>query len=92
MKLIAIDLLREELDELRWKSEIGLTTSQNERYQILKSAIEQLESLALKSDCINCRYNKSREELSELNEEDYIIAFDKCRTCSNYYTNNYEAK
>lgn len=59
---------------------------------LLKEAIQELESISLKSDCISCRYNKSSEELSELNEEEYLQAFDKCRTCSNYYTNNFEKK
>ena len=90
MKLLAIDLLEEELGELRITSLIGLSQSQSERIKILKEAISQLESLALKSDCVRCRYNTSQEELSELNEEEYINAFNKCRTCSNYYTNNFE--
>lgn len=91
-KLLALDLLEEELIELT-----VLLKRPNEntyiptRIQNLKDAIAQLESISLKSDCIDCRYNQSQEELSELNEEEYIRAFDKCRTCANYYTNNYEA-
>lgn len=54
-------------------------------------AIEELQ-LITESDCLTCRYNCSQEELSELNEEEYINAFDKCRTCKNYYTNNFEEK
>lgn len=91
-KLIATDLLKEELQELRFKYEIGLTTSESDRFKLLKESIQELESIFLKSDCISCRYNKSSEELSELNEEEYLQAFDKCRTCSNYYTNNFDEK
>ena len=91
MSLIALDLLKEELYEYEF-NHIQVNSYVPTRIQNLKDAIIQLESLALKSDCINCRYNKSQEELSELNEEDYIMAFDKCRTCTNYYTNNFEAK
>jgi len=89
MKLKARDLLEEELYELE-----SITYSEHyipTRIKIIKEAIEQLESLALKSDCISCRHNKSQEELSGLNEEEYE-AFDKCITCCNYYTNNYEEK
>ena len=89
MKLLALEIL----EELYSKKNGYCTQKEKDSAKSrLKSAIEQLESLSLKSDCINCRYNKSQEELSELNEEDYIMAFDKCRTCTNYYTNNFEAK
>lgn len=89
MKLLALEIL-EEL----YSKKTGYSTQKEKDLakSRLKSAIQQLESLSLKSDCINCRYNKSAEDLSELNEEDYIATFNKCRTCSNYYTNNYEAK
>ena len=46
----------------------------------------------INTDCKACRYNHNREELSELNEEEYINAFDKCRSCKNYYPNNFEEK
>lgn len=89
MKLIALEILKE-----LYSKKTGYCTQKEKdsAKSRLKSAIEQLESLALKSDCIDCRYNKSQEELSVLNDEDYLRAFDKCRTCSNYYTNNYETK
>lgn len=58
----------------------------------LKKYKENSHKLYDISDCKNCRYNLTQEELSELNEEEYINAFDKCRTCANYYTNNYEEK
>ena len=89
MKLLALEILEELYSK---KTGYSTQSEKDLAKSRLKSAIEQLESLALKSDCINCRYNKSAEELSELNEEEYITTFDKCRTCSNYYTNNYEAK
>lgn len=92
MNLIALDLLEEELNEYEYKFRIGLTISDVERIELLKDAIIQLESLALKSDCITCRHNVKQEDLSELNDDDYLRAFDKCRTCANYYTNNFEAK
>ncbi len=90
-KLIAIDLLKEELDELE-STNIPSNSYKQTRIQNLKEAIQELNYIALKSDCISCRYNKSQEELSELCEEEYLLAFDKCRTCSNYYTNNFEEK
>ena len=92
-KLLAMDLLEEELIELT-----VLLKRPNEntyiptRIQNLKEAISQLESISLKSDCAICRYNRSQEELSDLNEDEYIQAFNKCRTCANYYTNNFEEK
>lgn len=91
MKLLAMDLLEEELNKLEARK------NSNKSYDfvrtaLLKEAISQLESLSLKSDCVSCRYNRSQEELSELNEEEYLQAFDKCRTCANYYTNNFEEK
>ena len=91
MSLMAIDLLKEELYEM----ELVLTPTYSyipTRIQNLRNAITQLEHVALKSDCLTCRYNIRQEELSELNEEEYINAFDKCRSCSNYYTNNFEEK
>lgn len=89
MKLLALEIL-EEL----YSKKTGYSTQKEKDLakSRLKSAIEQLESLALKSDCINCRYHLSLEELQKLSDEEYTTTFDKCRTCSNYYTNNYEAK
>lgn len=85
MNLIAIDLLKEELD-------ISISLNHRfERIDLLKDAIQELQ-LIIESDCLTCRYNCTQEELSELNEEEYINAFDKCRTCSNYYPNNFEEK
>ena len=92
MSLIAIDLLKEELYELEFKDTNTTYSYIPTRIQNLRNAITQLEHVALKSDCLTCRYNIRQEELSELNEEEYINAFDKCRTCSNYYTNNFEEK
>lgn len=91
MRLFAIDLLKEEYLELEARK------NSNKSYDfvrstLLKDAITELESLALKSDCLSCRHNVKQEDLSELNDEEYLQAFDKCRTCSNYYTNNYEIK
>ena len=92
-KLIAADLIKEELQELMSISDMSLINYYAmQRIEILKEAIQELESIALKSDCISCRYNKSAEELSRLNDEEYLQAFDKCRTCCNYYTNNFEEK
>ena len=86
MKLLAMDLLEEEI-------EISIDLKRrSDRIELLRDAIIQLESLALKSDCVSCRHNVKQEDLSELNDDDYLRAFDKCRTCANYYTNNYEAK
>lgn len=45
-----------------------------------------------KVDCISRRYNRNQKELSGLNEEEYLQTFEKCRTCSNYHTNNFEEK
>lgn len=85
MNLIAIDLLKEELD-------ISISLNHRvQRVQMLKDAIRELQ-LITESDCKTCRYNRTQEELSELNEEEYINAFDKCRTCKNYYPNNFEEK
>lgn len=116
--LMANDLLKEELEELESKG-TNQTTSQSERIQLLKQAIQELKNIQVlvqlknmsirthekeinrllyelhdknKADCISCMYNRNQKELSELNEEEYINAFDKCRTCSNYYTNNFEEK
>lgn len=92
MSLIALDLLKEELVPFEFKFRLGLSEDDVKRIKILKEAIIQLESISLKSDCISCRYNVKQEDLSELNDDDYLRAFDKCRTCANYYTNNFEAK
>jgi hypothetical protein len=91
MSLIAIDLLKEELEELESK-EIPLHSYIPTRINNLRDAIQELNNIPLKSECLTCRYNHNQEELSELNEEEYINAFEKCRTCSNYYTNNFEEK
>lgn len=91
MSLIALDLLEEELNELEFK-EISLQSYVPTRIQNLRDAIQELNNIPLKSECLTCRYNHSQEELSELNEEEYINAFDKCRTCKNYYPNNFEEK
>ena len=92
MSLIAIDLLKEELYEM----ELVLTPTYSyipTRIQNLRAAIQELQLITeSESDCKTCRYNRTQEELSELNEEEYINAFDKCRSCSNYYTNNFEEK
>lgn len=120
MKSLAIDLLEEELAELVCQYQIGLTTSQSERAQLLRDAIQELKNtqdlvqlknmsirthekeidkllgelhdIKIKTDCLTCRYNRTQEELSEMNDEDYLQAFDKCRTCKNYYPNNFEEK
>ena len=91
MILIAMDLLKEEYQELE------LRKNSNKSYDfvrltLLKDAIQELESVALKSDCLSCRHNVKQEDLSELNDDEYLSAFDKCRTCANYFTNNYEVK
>ena len=91
MSLIAIDLLKEEYLELEARK------NSNKSYDfvrtaLLKDAIQELELVPLKSDCLSCRHNVKQEDLSELNDEEYLAAFDKCRTCANYFTNNYEVK
>ena len=91
MSLIALDLLEEELNEYQF-NHIQVNSYVPTRIQNLRDAIQQLESLSLKSDCINCRYNAKQEDLSQLNDDDYLRAFDKCRTCANYYPNNFEEK
>jgi hypothetical protein len=90
MSLIALDLLEEELYELEFNY-VQVNSYVPTRIQNLRYAIEELQ-LITESDCKTCRYNHSQEELSELNEEEYINAFDKCRTCKNYYPNNFEEK
>jgi hypothetical protein len=89
MSLIAIDLLKEEIVPYEYKFRLGLTVDDVKRIQTLKDAIQELQ-LITESDCKNCRYNLTQEDLSKLNDEEYLAAFDKCRTCSNYYPNNYE--
>ena len=91
MSLIAMDLLKEEYQELEARK------NSNKSYNfirtaLLKDALRELESIALKSDCLSCRHNVKQEDLSDLNDEEYLAAFDKCRTCANYFTNNYESK
>ena len=92
MSLIAIDLLEEELYELEFNY-IQVNSYVPTRIQNLRAAIQELQLITeSESDCKTCRYNRTQEELSELNEEEYINAFDKCRTCKNYYPNNFEEK
>ena len=91
MSLIVMDLLKEEYQELE------LRKDSNKSYDfirtaLLKDALRELESIALKSDCLSCRHNVKQEDLSDLNDEEYLAAFDKCRTCKNYYPNNFEEK
>lgn len=91
MSLIALDLLKEELEELESK-EIPLHLYIPTRIQNLRNAIQELHDIKMKSECLNCRYNVKQEDLSQLNDDDYLRAFDKCRTCANYYPNNFEEK
>ena len=108
MKSLALDLLKEELAELESKGTSPTYSYVSTRMQHLRYAIQELKNTQdlvqlknmsirthekeINTDCKACRYNHNQEELSELNEEEYINAFDKCRSCKNYYPNNFEEK
>ena len=86
MKLIAFDLLKEEL-------EISISLNHRaERIELLKDAIRELDDLMLRLDCENCKYHITLEELKKLSDEDSLEMFNKCSNCSNYSDSLFESK
>ena len=83
----AIQELKNTQDLVQLKN-MSIKTHEKE----INKLLGKLYDVKIKTDCKPCRYNHSQEELSELNEEEYLQAFDKCRTCKNYYPNNFEEK
>ena len=86
MKLIALDLLKEEL-------EISISLNhREERIELLKDAIKELYDLTSKLDCSNCKYDIPLEELRKLSDKDAMEMFNRCSNCSNYYESIFESK
>ena len=87
MKLIALDLLKEELS----REESKLYSDSN-RIELLKDAIRELEDLTSKLDCSNCKYDIPLEELRKLSDEDALEMYKRCSNCSNYHESLFESK
>lgn len=91
MKLLAKDLLQEELEEKQdWNVPESSGTAQ--RIEQLKEAIQELDDLDTRLNCSNCKHDISLEELRKLSDEASLNYFERCTSCSNYYQSKFEGK